>query len=96
MPKATWKDAVLAEADSSRVEIVEGNVYFPPDAVNRAYFRDSATQTRCAWKGLASYYDVVVGEQVNPDAAWYYPTPSEAAQSITGYVAFWHGVQVEK
>ena len=96
MPKAIWNDAVLAEADNSRVETVEGNIYFPPDAVNQAYFRDSATHTRCAWKGLASYYDVVVGDQVNPDAAWYYPTPSEAAKNITGYVAFWHGVQVEQ
>jgi uncharacterized protein (DUF427 family) len=96
MPKAVWNDAVLAEAESSRVLIVEGNVYFPPDAVNRAYLRDSTTHTRCAWKGIASYYDVVVGDQVNRDAAWYYPDPSAAAQNIADHVAFWHGVQVER
>jgi uncharacterized protein (DUF427 family) len=44
---------------------------------------------------VASYYDVVVGDSVNRDAAWYYPDPSEQAQRIKGRVAFWHGVKVE-
>jgi uncharacterized protein (DUF427 family) len=94
MAKASWKGAVVAESD--RVEIVENNVYFPPNAVNRELLRESATQTTCPWKGLASYYDVVVGDAVNKDAAWYYPAPSDAAKQITGYVAFWRGVAVER
>ena len=93
MPKATWKDAVLAE--SNRCEVVEGNQYFPPDAVRRERFRESSTHTTCPWKGIASYYDVVVDGQVNKDAAWYYPTPKDAAAQIAGYVAFWRGVTVE-
>ncbi|MFL5733051.1 MAG: DUF427 domain-containing protein [Chloroflexia bacterium] len=96
MPRAIWNEAVVAEADKSRVKMVEGNVYFPPDAVDRQYFRESDTHTRCHWKGLASYYDVVVGESVNQDAAWYYPEPLPAAEEITDYVAFWHGVEVEQ
>jgi len=94
MAKASWKGAVVAESD--RVEIVENNVYFPPDAVKRELLRESATHTTCPWKGLASYYDVVVGDAVNKDAAWYYPAPSDAAKQITGYVAFWRGVAVER
>ena len=93
MPKAIWNGTVLAESD--RCEVVEGNQYFPPDAVNRAYLRDSATHTLCSWKGTASYYDVVVDGQVNPDAAWYYPAPKDAARQIAGHVAFWRGVRVE-
>ena len=93
MPKATWNGAVLAESD--RCEVVEGNQYFPPDSIRREYFRESSNHTTCPWKGVASYYDVVVDGQTNEDAAWYYPETKAAANNITGYVAFWHGVKVE-
>lgn len=91
--RATWRGVVLAESDQT--EIVEGNHYFPVDSLNRGYLRDSSTHTTCPWKGLASYYDVVVDGQVNQDAAWYYPHPSSAASNIKNSVAFWHGVKVE-
>jgi uncharacterized protein (DUF427 family) len=94
MAKAIWKGAVLAE--SERYELVEGNVYFPPESIRRAQLKESSTHTTCAWKGVASYYDVVVEGQVNKDAAWYYPAPKEAACNIQGFVAFWKGVQVER
>lgn len=96
MAKATWNGVVLAEASDSETEMVEGNVYFPPSAIKREYFRETATHTTCPWKGLASYYDVVVDGKVNSDAAWYYPQPKDAAKQITNFVAFWRGVQVEK
>jgi uncharacterized protein (DUF427 family) len=93
MPRATWNNTVIAESD--KTEVVEGNHYFPPDTVKREHFRVSQTHTVCGWKGTASYYDVVVGDQVNRDAAWYYPTPLPAAKNIAGYIAFWKGVKVE-
>ncbi len=93
MAKAIWSGAVLAASDATIV--VEGNHYFPPAAIRREHFRDSATHTVCGWKGTASYYDVVVGDAVNRDAAWYYPTAKDEAKSIEGHVAFWHGVEVE-
>ncbi len=93
MARALWNGAVLAESD--RTVLVEGNHYFPPDAIRREHLRDSATHTVCGWKGTASYYDVEVGGQVNKDAAWYYPEPKSAAANIKGYVAFWKGVRVE-
>jgi uncharacterized protein (DUF427 family) len=94
MARATWNGAVIAESDT--YEVVEGNVYFPPDAVRREHLRDSATHTVCGWKGNASYYDVVVDGKTNADAAWYYPEPMDAAASIRGHVAFWKGVEVAK
>lgn len=93
MAKATWNGAVIAE--SSDTVVVEGNHYFPPDAVKREHLRDSATHTVCGWKGTASYYDVVVNGQVNRDAAWYYPDPKPAAANIKDHVAFWRGVKVD-
>jgi len=93
MPRATWNGTVLAESDDCIV--VEGNQYFPPSAVHREHLRATDTHTVCSWKGTASYYDVVVGDQVNKDAAWYYPAPKDAAKQIKDYIAFWHGVMVE-
>jgi uncharacterized protein (DUF427 family) len=90
--KAIWNGAVIAESDATIV--VEGNHYFPPESVRREYLQPSDTHTTCPWKGVASYYHVVVGGQVNRDAAWYYPEPKPAASHIKDYVAFWRGVQV--
>jgi uncharacterized protein (DUF427 family) len=93
MAKAIWNGVILAESDQT--ELVEGNHYFPPDAINRTYFKESNHHTICPWKGTASYYDIEVNGQTNQNAAWYYPKPKPAAKNITGYVAFWKGVQVE-
>lgn len=94
MATARWNGVTLAESD--QCQIVEGNYYFPPDDVHQEYLKPSATHTTCPWKGLASYYTVEANGKSNPDAAWYYPTPSEEAKQITGYVAFWKGIEVEK
>jgi uncharacterized protein (DUF427 family) len=94
MARAIWNDKVVAESD--QWEEVEGNVYFPSDAIKREFFRPSDTHTTCGWKGEASYFHLVVDGQENPDAAWYYPSPKPAAKNITGHVAFWKGVKVER
>jgi uncharacterized protein (DUF427 family) len=92
MPKAMWKGKVLA--DSDRTVMVEGNHYFPPETVNREYFSESESHTVCPWKGVASYYNIEVNGNLNYDAAWTYPRPSEAARNIKGFIAFWRGVEV--
>ncbi len=91
--RAIWNGAVLAESDDTVV--VEGNHYFPASAVKPEHLAPSDTHTTCAWKGVASYHDVVVDGEVNHDAAWYYPSPSYAASHITGRIAFWKGVEIQ-
>ena len=93
MPRAIWKDTVIAE--SADVESVEGNAYFPRTALNMAHLRPSEHRTTCPWKGEAHYYDVDVDGAVNERAAWYYPEPKAAAANIRDHVAFWRGVNVE-
>ena len=90
--KAIWNGVIIAE--SADTVVVEGNHYFPLSSVKSEYLRESTTHTTCHWKGEASYYDLVIGDAVNPDAAWYYPSPQDAAKQIAGRVAFWKGVQV--
>lgn len=94
MARATWNGQVVAESD--RYELVEGNVYFPPDAVKPEFLRPAEKTTSCPWKGTARYHDLVVDGKVNAGAAWYYPDPKPAAANIRGHIAFWQGVAVER
>jgi uncharacterized protein (DUF427 family) len=93
MAKAIWNGVTLAE--SAACIVVEGVYYFPPESLDHQYVRPSPTHTTCSWKGVANYYHVVVADQVNPDAAWYYPYPKPAARNVKAYVAFWKGVRIE-
>lgn len=90
--KAVWNGTVIAESDDTVV--VEGNHYFPASSLQSEHLRPTDRHTTCPWKGEASYYDVVVGDNVNAGAAWYYPSPKPAAAEIEGKVAFWKGVDV--
>jgi uncharacterized protein (DUF427 family) len=94
MPRAIWEGAVIAE--SHKCVVVEGNQYFPPDSVHRELLIPSNHTTVCPWKGTAHYYTIEVNGKQNENAAWYYPETKDAARQIKGYLAFWHGVQVEK
>ena len=90
--RAIWNETVIAESDDTVV--VEGNHYFPPDAIRPDYFKPSTATSVCPWKGTASYYSLDVDGQQNPDAAWYYPETKAAADEIKGRIAFWKGVQI--
>ena len=90
--KAIWNGKTIAESDETI--IIEGNHYFPKTAIVAEYFKSSSNHTHCPWKGEASYYTLAVDGEENVDAAWYYPTPKEAAAKIKDYVAFWKGVEV--
>ena len=92
MVRATWNGEVIAESDATVV--VEGNHYFPAAAVRSDVLQPSTKTTVCPWKGTASYHSIVVGGKENADAAWYYPTPKDAAAEIKGRIAFWRGVEV--
>ncbi len=93
MATARWNGTVIAE--SADTVVVEGNHYFPRESVRPDVLQESATTSICPWKGTASYYSVEVDGATNPDAAWYYPAPKDAAAQITDRIAFWRGVTVE-
>lgn len=90
--KAIWNGEIIAE--SNKTLNVEGNQYFTVESVNKEFLSNSETHTVCHWKGTASYFDIIVDDQTNKDAAWYYPNPSAMANKIKNYVAFWHGVEI--
>jgi uncharacterized protein (DUF427 family) len=90
--RAVWNGVTIAESQDTVV--VEGNHYFPPESVKSEYLSFSNHRTHCAWKGEARYHSLFVQGELNPDAAWTYPDPTEAAAAIRGRIAFWKGVQV--
>lgn len=90
--KATWNGHLIAE--SADTVVVDGNHYFPRDALVESAFEPSSHTTVCGWKGTANYLDVVVDGRTNQNAAWYYAEPKSAAAQIKGRVAFWRGVSV--
>lgn len=93
MVRAFWNGAVIAESDDTVV--IEGRHYFPREAVREDLLVPSETTTVCPWKGRASYYSIEVDGKINRDAAWYYPSPTSAASSIAGRIAFWRDVKIE-
>lgn len=90
--KAVWKNKTIAESNDT-IE-VEGNQYFPPESVKKEFIKESDTHSTCPWKGEASYYHIQIDGDTNKDAAWYYPSPKDAATQIKDHVAFWKGVEV--
>ena len=97
--KAVWNNTVIAGAPKENLIRIEGNWYFPPESVKKEYFKESDYHTLCHWKGEASYYDIVVNNETNQAAAWYYSEPMQGSiervkKDFTNYVAFWHGVEV--
>jgi uncharacterized protein (DUF427 family) len=93
MAKAIWNGVIIAESD--KTVVVEGNHYFPPEAINKDFLKETGTHTTCPWKGLANYYSIVVDGKENKDSAWFYPAPKPAAKEIKDHVAFWRGVTIE-
>ena len=93
MSKAIWAGKVIA--DSNRCLVVEGNQYFPPDAIKKEFFKPSEYISECPWKGTAHYYTLEIDGMTNENAAWYYPQPKPAAAQIKDHIAFWKGVKVE-
>jgi len=90
--KAIWNGKVVAESNDTIV--IEGNHYFPPESVKKEFLQTSSATSICPWKGTAHYFNVIVGDKVNKDAAWYYPEPKKAAKEIKSHVAFWKGIEI--
>ncbi|MEP0475186.1 DUF427 domain-containing protein [Nisaea sp.] len=86
-------DTEIARAPEQETVTLEGSVYFPLDSVRFELLRETATRTRCPWRGEAIYYDVVDGTRISADAAWSYPQPGRKAKRIVGFVSFWKEVE---
>ncbi|KAH7068044.1 hypothetical protein FB567DRAFT_227927 [Paraphoma chrysanthemicola] len=89
MPRATATVNGVVVAETDNWEVVDGNIYFPPDTITKSHFSPTSTKTHCPYKGDASYYTVTTNKTEVKDAAWYYPDPLPDMNKIKGYVAFY-------
>ena len=66
--------------------------YLPPEAMNQGLLVPAPGRPSfCEWKGVASYYDVVAGEQRINWAVWTYNHPSERFRELAGWFALYPG-----
>ncbi len=65
--------------------------YVPPGDVAEGVLRSSARRTVCEYKGVAHYWDLVVGDRVVRDAAWSYPSPAAGYEALRDHLAFYPG-----
>jgi len=63
--------------------------YFPPESVDWSLLRESKRKTFCEFKGVASYYNVIVGDAFVENGAWCYPEATGLYKPIAGYLSFY-------
>ncbi len=93
MYTANWNGQEVAR--SKKTIELEGAIYFPPNAVNVSFLRDSNEKSYCEWKKASpNYFDLVVEDSVNKAAVWRYSNLSSTLKAIDGWYSFWKGVEV--
>ena len=65
--------------------------YIPPSDITPGLLRRAGGGSFCEWKGEATYWDVVIGEQVLPRAGWSYPRPTAPFECLRDHIAFYAG-----
>ncbi|MFM7311791.1 MAG: DUF427 domain-containing protein, partial [Cyanobium sp.] len=63
----------------------------PPSALRLDLLRPAGGRSVCEWKGVARYWDVVVGERRLSAAVWSYPEPTAAYAALAGCFAVYPG-----
>ncbi|WP_319419959.1 DUF427 domain-containing protein [Pleurocapsa sp. FMAR1] len=64
--------------------------YIPPVDIKTEYLEPANSRSSfCEWKGLASYYNLTVGDKQVQNAAWYYSSPTDYFAPIKDYLAFY-------
>lgn len=64
--------------------------YLPAADVNMAYLTPTDSQTRCPYKGVATYWNVTVGEKIYQDLVWSYPDPIPECPKIKDLLCFYN------
>ncbi len=90
--KAVWNGVTLAESEETI--FLEGNHYFPPEAVERDKLVKTRVWTVCTWKGMASYYSIEIDGKSRGNAAWSYRRPWPWIRKIREHVAFSSRVEI--
>jgi len=66
-------------------------IYIPIGDVDADRLSRGPRTTVCEWKGTASYFDIVVGERVAQEAAWWYADPRAGYEMLADHLSFYPG-----
>jgi uncharacterized protein (DUF427 family) len=83
----------LAESTSPRLLFETGlpvRYYLPKTHVRMDLLELSDIVTRCPYKGAAQAWNVRLGDAVQENLAWSYPSPLPESQKIAGLMAFYN------
>ncbi|OMC57823.1 hypothetical protein A5747_01955 [Mycobacterium sp. IS-836] len=84
-------DAVLVDTEDTVIlfeTALEPRLYVDPSHVRTDLLRRSETSSYCNYKGFATYWSVVSGDQVVEDVAWSYADPPPESLPIKGFLSF--------
>ena len=85
-------DATIADTTAA-VRVLETSqppaYYIPRSDVVESHLVEGSGRSFCEWKGSATYWSIVVGDRVVPNAAWSYEDPTASFGAIRGHVAFY-------
>jgi uncharacterized protein (DUF427 family) len=90
--RVTFAGEVIADSTHALVLHETGHApvyYFPRSDVRFDLLTPTDLRTRCPFKGWASYWSIVVGDQTSANAVWGYPEPIPECPDIRDYVAFY-------
>jgi uncharacterized protein (DUF427 family) len=86
-------DQTLAESNRPLLVFETGlptRYYLTRDEVQLERLEPAATSTRCPYKGIASDYWRLRGDDAGRELAWSYPAPISEAAKLAGRVAFFN------
>ena len=84
---------IVAESDRAMFLFETGlpaRYYLPKEDVRMDLLAPTELQTRCPYKGVASYWSVTVGDQTFKDIVWGYTDPIEECPKIKDLVCFYN------
>ena len=63
--------------------------YLPPDSMRTDLLVPGRGRSFCEWKGIATYWDLMVGDELLQGAIWSYEAPTDCFAELAGWFALY-------
>ncbi len=87
-----WRGRAIVDTANAVVlkEHTYPPVYYVPRAdADMSVFERTTRQTTCPYKGVANYFSLHAGDDLDANAVWTYETPKPGVAEIEGFIAFY-------
>lgn len=89
--RVSINDTTLVDTDDTVIVFetaLEPRLYVDPEHVRTDLLKPTTTTSYCNYKGYATYWAAVVGDDVIEDVAWAYPDPYPETRPIATFFSF--------